>query len=92
MEPLADKWTAFGFRVFECNGHDVKDLRQVFRDAAATPATATRGHLPHRPRARAFPPPRTIPIGTKSPDLKRPSSRSSAARLEAEEKLSDAQS
>ena len=24
MEPLADKWTSFGFRVFECNGHDVE--------------------------------------------------------------------
>ena len=34
MEPLADKWTSFGFRVSECNGHDVEELRRVFREAA----------------------------------------------------------
>ncbi len=28
MEPLADKWASFGFRVFECNGHDVDELRR----------------------------------------------------------------
>jgi transketolase len=43
MEPLADKWTSFGFRVFECNGHDVAALRRVFREAAAS--------TDHRPRA-----------------------------------------
>jgi transketolase len=29
MEPLADKWASFGFRVLECNGHDLGELRRV---------------------------------------------------------------
>jgi len=29
LEPLADKWRAFGFAVREVNGHDVNELRQV---------------------------------------------------------------
>src|SRR5262245_7779870 len=33
MEPLADKWASFGFRVFERNGHNVGELRQVFSAA-----------------------------------------------------------
>lgn len=28
LEPLADKWKAFGFTTFECNGHDIDNLRQ----------------------------------------------------------------
>lgn len=31
LEPLADKWRAFGFNVTEVNGHDVSELRQVFQ-------------------------------------------------------------
>jgi hypothetical protein len=31
MEPLADKWTAFGFRVFECNGHDIDEAEPPHR-------------------------------------------------------------
>jgi len=42
MEPLADKWTSFGFRVSECNGHDVDELRRVFREAAAAAAPSDR--------------------------------------------------
>ena len=33
-EPMADKWTSFGFTVKEINGHDVNELNQsikVFR-------------------------------------------------------------
>ncbi len=30
MEPLADKWTSFGFRVFECNGHNVAGAEAGF--------------------------------------------------------------
>lgn len=37
MEPLADKWRSFGFRVFECNGHSVAELRRVFQATAAAP-------------------------------------------------------
>lgn len=29
MEPLADKWSSFGFKVMECNGHDVEVLQQT---------------------------------------------------------------
>ena len=30
LEPLADKWRAFGFAVHEVDGHDVEQLRRVF--------------------------------------------------------------
>jgi transketolase len=30
LEPLTDKWRAFGFSVAEVDGHDVADLRRVF--------------------------------------------------------------
>lgn len=30
LEPLADKWRAFGFAVHEVDGHDVDQLRRVF--------------------------------------------------------------
>jgi transketolase len=33
LEPLADKWRAFGFAVAEVDGHDVEALRQVLRRA-----------------------------------------------------------
>ena len=29
MEPLADKWKSFGFKVMECNGHDVASLKKT---------------------------------------------------------------
>ncbi len=29
LEPLADKWRSFNFNVFEVNGHDVNELREV---------------------------------------------------------------
>jgi transketolase len=32
LEPLADKWRAFGFAVAEVDGHDVTALRRVLRD------------------------------------------------------------
>jgi transketolase len=33
IEPLADKWKAFGWCVLECNGHDFKDLIITFNKA-----------------------------------------------------------
>ena len=30
LEPLADKWRAFGFAVYEVDGHDLDQLRRVF--------------------------------------------------------------
>jgi transketolase len=32
LEPLADKWRAFGFAVREVDGHDVTALRKVFAE------------------------------------------------------------
>jgi transketolase len=37
LEPLADKWRAFGFRVFPCDGHDFEALCAAL-DAAVDPA------------------------------------------------------
>ena len=31
LEPLADKWTAFGWEVRQVNGHDISDLLDVFQ-------------------------------------------------------------
>ncbi len=30
LEPLADKWTSFGWQVFSCNGNDFDELTKVF--------------------------------------------------------------
>jgi transketolase len=32
LEPLADKWKAFGFATVEVDGHDVEELRSVLND------------------------------------------------------------
>jgi transketolase len=37
LEPLVDKWRAFGFAVRECDGHDVSALRTVFSDIPFAP-------------------------------------------------------
>jgi transketolase len=42
LEPLADKWRAFGFAVREVDGHDVNALRETF---AALPFTGDRPNL-----------------------------------------------
>ena len=33
LEPLADKWSSFGFAVREVNGHDIDALREVLKQA-----------------------------------------------------------
>jgi transketolase len=55
MEPLADKWTSFGFRVSECNGHDVDELRRVFREAAAAPSDRPRAIICHTVKGKGIP-------------------------------------
>jgi transketolase len=55
MEPLADKWTSFGFRVSECNGHNVDELRQVFREAAAAPGDRPRAIICHTVKGKGIP-------------------------------------
>jgi transketolase len=39
LEPLAKKWAAFGWRVFECDGHDVRAIGAAL-DAATADETA----------------------------------------------------
>ncbi len=36
LEPLADKWRAFGWHVIELDGHDIPALQKAFAEAAAT--------------------------------------------------------
>lgn len=33
LEPLIDKWTSFGWQVFECDGHDMEDVLYCFDKA-----------------------------------------------------------
>ncbi|MCF8228150.1 MAG: transketolase [Bacteroidales bacterium] len=33
LEPLADKWRAFGWKVFHCNGHDHKEIYNTIQQA-----------------------------------------------------------
>ena len=37
LEPLADKWRAFGWAVAEIDGHDIAAILEAFRRAGATP-------------------------------------------------------
>jgi transketolase len=41
LEPLADKWRAFGFAAVEVNGHDVDALREVLTKVPAEPNKPT---------------------------------------------------
>ena len=84
LEPLADKWRAFGFASFECNGHDVDALRQVFREAAAYAGDRPRAVICHTVKGKGIPAAENNPDWHHKSESSRPSSRSSAARLEAE--------
>jgi transketolase len=33
IEPLSDKWTSFGWKVFECNGHNLEDILDCLNKA-----------------------------------------------------------
>lgn len=41
LEPLADKWRAFGWHVIELDGHDIPALQKAFAEAAATKGKPT---------------------------------------------------
>jgi transketolase len=41
LEPLADKWRAFGWHTIEVNGHDIPALQAAFAEAAATKGRPT---------------------------------------------------
>jgi len=40
LEPLAEKWRAFGWRVLNCDGHDMAQLLEVLDDASSRPGPA----------------------------------------------------
>jgi len=44
LEPLVDKWRAFGFTVMEVDGHDVAQLRDALRRQADNSPTAVIAH------------------------------------------------
>ncbi len=41
LEPLADKWRAFGWHVVEVDGHDMAAVQKAFAEAAATQGKPT---------------------------------------------------
>lgn len=41
LEPLADKWRAFGWNVIQLDGHDIAALQKAFDDAAAAKGKPT---------------------------------------------------
>lgn len=41
VDPVSDKWKAFGFHTIEVNGHDINALRQAFAEAKATKGKPT---------------------------------------------------
>jgi transketolase len=41
LEPLADKWRAFGWHVIEINGHDIPSLQKAYAEFAATKGKPT---------------------------------------------------
>jgi transketolase len=41
LEPLADKWKAFGWHVIEPDGHDISSLQKAFAEAEATKGKPT---------------------------------------------------
>lgn len=55
MEPLAEKWRSFGFRVFECNGHDVAELRRIFPEAAGASGDGPRVVICHTIKGKGIP-------------------------------------
>jgi transketolase len=55
MEPLADKWTSFGFQVLEANGHDVADLRRTLARAMSLSATQPRLVICHTVKGKGIP-------------------------------------
>jgi transketolase len=54
LEPLADKWRAFGFAVCEVDGHDVCALRKIFGDAPLEPGKPT-CVICHTVKGKGFP-------------------------------------
>ena len=48
VDPLADKWRAFGWHVIEVDGHNIPALQAAFAEAAATKGKPTVARRPHR--------------------------------------------
>lgn len=56
LEPLADKWRAFGWRVAEIDGHDLDALCRAFADRSGRAPLAVIAHTEITGRLRAIPP------------------------------------
>lgn len=41
VDPVGDKWTAFGFHTIHCDGHNIGELRKAFAEAKATKGKPT---------------------------------------------------
>jgi transketolase len=54
LEPLADKWTAFGFQTVEVNGHDLSALRRAFTQAPLSHSKPT-AVICHTVKGRGIP-------------------------------------
>lgn len=54
LEPLADKWRAFGWQVHEVNGHDVEALKDVLVPLPTTPGKPTIV-IAHTVKGKGFP-------------------------------------
>lgn len=54
LEPLADKWRAFGWQVHEVNGHDVEALKDVLVPLPTTPGKPTMV-IAHTIKGKGFP-------------------------------------
>lgn len=55
MEPLMEKWRAFGFHAEECNGHDLDDLRRVFAALDGIPQDKPRIIVCHTIKGKGVP-------------------------------------
>ena len=77
--------------MFECNGHDVDDLRQVFRDAAAYAGDRPRAVICHTVKGKGIPVAENNPDWHHKSDLKPAELQIVRSALEAEGKPSDAQ-
>ncbi|MEO5328730.1 MAG: transketolase [Magnetococcus sp. THC-1_WYH] len=54
LEPLADKWRAFGWQVHEVNGHDVEALKDILVPLPTTPGKPTMV-IAHTTKGKGFP-------------------------------------
>jgi transketolase len=52
LEPLADKWKAFGWQVFECDGHEIADVVQTIEQARRSSASGPAVVIAHTTKGK----------------------------------------